>query len=429
MPAVVRRVFHPLGLLVILLFVSTGARAVWLGEPHSLVSDEVFYVNAARHIASLPSGSDDAYGRAPAGVDPNFEHPPLAKFIIAQSLRLFGNHAFAWRIPSVAMGTVAIAALYWLARSAGSTQWEALGAAGLMAADNMTMVYGRFATLDVFVVCFMIVGIGLYLRDRPWAAGAVIGVGACTKLIGLSAILVVVVIEALRGRDMGNPCPSGKDEDARPRRAAAGRLAACTFAAAIVFLVVLAALDHAVTRFPDPVTHTRQMLNYAERTTFQLEAQARGTWTQGQLAPVARPWEWLVNGGTFTLFHKEAAPPGQPGSERRVEVFQARVTPAILWLAVPAWLFAAVQALRRRDPRSILVAAWCSAVFGILVAVVLRGRITYIYYAVILLPGVYIGIARLVAAFRFRRAATAVYIIVVAGFLVTMFPFRTLTRG
>ncbi len=415
---------NPLVLLVLLVVVSTGARGAWLSVPKTLAGDEVFYVNAARHIASFPSGADDSYALEPAALDPNFEHPPLAKMIIAGSMRLLGNNPVGWRLPSVVFGALAVALMYWLARTVGAGQWESLGAAGLMAADNMTMAYGRFATLDIFVVVFVMLGVGLYLRKHPWWAGVVLGVGACTKLIGLSALGVLGVMELLRRAQRRR----GLRPDLRvpgADRLVVGRLAACALASVLTYLVVLGALDQAVTGFNDPVTHTRQMLNYAERTTFQLEAQSRGTWTQGTLAPVTRPWEWLLNRGSFGLYHKEAAPAGQPGSERQLVKYEARITPAIIWLALPALLLAAVRAWARADDVSNLALAWFSAIFVLLVAVVLRDRVSYLYYVVILLPGIYLALARAFTRRHVPRLVSLAYIAAIVASVVAMYPFRT----
>ncbi|MGQ0744475.1 MAG: phospholipid carrier-dependent glycosyltransferase [Acidimicrobiales bacterium] len=410
---------------------STASRAVWLGQPATLVGDEVFYVNAARHIASIPPGADDAYALEPLGLDPNFEHPPLAKVIMAGSMRLLGNTAVGWRLPSVIFGTLAVALIYWLARGAGAGPWESVGAAALMAADNMTLAYGRFATLDIFVVVFMMLGVGLYLRGHPWWAGAVLGLGATAKLVGLAAVVVLAVMEMLRRaqrrRGLAPDRPAGSSASSSSSSSGAevlGRLAACALVSAVTYLVVLGTLDQAVTRFDDPVTHTRQMLNYAERTTFALEAQSRGTWTQGTLAPVSRPWEWILNRGAFGLYHKEAAPPGQPGSERQLAKFESRITPAIVWLALPALLLAALRSWSRGDDVSNLVVAWFAAVFGLLVAVVLRDRVSYIYYVVILLPGVYVGLARLFSRRHVPWPVSAAFVLVMFASTVALFPLR-----
>jgi hypothetical protein len=195
-------------LLVALCLASTGIRAAWLGDPcrspcrtaadHVLVFDESYYVNAARVIAGIHPPAGATYAAAPLGVDPNAEHPQLAKLVIAGSIELFGDGPFAWRLGSVLFGTLAIAGIFALVRAAGGGPWVALGAAALMAADNLLIVHGRIGTLDIYALAAMVWGVTLYLRKHPLIAGVVLGVGACMKLVGAYALLVLVILEALR---------------------------------------------------------------------------------------------------------------------------------------------------------------------------------------------------------------------------------------
>ena len=167
-------------LLVLLCVVSTAARTAWLGAPcrdpcrtpaaHILVFDEAYYVNAARVIAGVPVPPGAAYAGAPAGVDPNSEHPQLAKLVIAGSIELLGDRPLAWRLGSIVFGTLAMLGVFVLVVSAGGGRWLALGAAALIAADNLQVVHGRIGTLDVYVLAAMIWAAALYLRagtSRP----------------------------------------------------------------------------------------------------------------------------------------------------------------------------------------------------------------------------------------------------------------------
>lgn len=167
----------PLALLAVLAVLSLGARAAWLGEPcrvschsaadHVLIFDEAYYVNAARVIAGVRPAPGQPYAGAPAGVDPNAEHPQLAKLIIAGSIELLGDGPLAWRLGSLVMGSLAILGLFALVRGAGGGRWLALGACTLMATDNLMLVHGRIGTLDVYALAAMIWGVALYLRGQP----------------------------------------------------------------------------------------------------------------------------------------------------------------------------------------------------------------------------------------------------------------------
>src|SRR5688572_1912421 len=76
----------PTRLLWLLLLASLLLRLLWLGRPDgSLIFDEKYYVNAGRMLAGIPP-QPDIYQDRTIGLDPNREHPPLAKLIEAASI-------------------------------------------------------------------------------------------------------------------------------------------------------------------------------------------------------------------------------------------------------------------------------------------------------------------------------------------------------
>lgn len=410
----------PPALLGALLLASLGLRLVWISNPNALIFDESYYVNAARTIAGVPVPADQPYAHAPSGLDPNTEHAPLGKLLIAASIELFGDVPLGWRAPSVLFGTLAILAMYWMARSAGAGSWVALGAAGLMAADNLFLVHGRIGTLDIFIVAFMLAGAALYLRGRPIWAGIVLGIGACTKVVGLSALVVLAVAELLPraraawGRSPGQAVGPG----------GLSALAACALAAAVSYLVLLGALDRSVTRFPDPLAHTRHMAEYAGRLTRPAAAVARAAAPE-TLSPVSSPWQWPLNREPINYYRRLAAPPGQPGSDRVLVFFQGRMTPFIIWLAVPAFAFASYRAWAYGDKTSMVAFAWCLGTFLPFVVLSLRDRVGYLYYMLIVLPGVYLALAESFARCRPPRVVMLAYAGMVVFSFAALFPFRT----
>ena len=185
---------RPLALLAAVTLLSLGLRIALINEPcrspcrtandHLLVFDEVYYVNAARVIAGITPPADQKYHDAPLGDDPNAEHPQLVKVLMAGSIEAFGDNPFAWRLPSLLFGTIAILAMFALVRAAGGGDALALTAATLMAADNLLLVHGRIGTLDVPVLALMLCAGIAYLRGRPLVAGVLVGIGTAMKLVG-----------------------------------------------------------------------------------------------------------------------------------------------------------------------------------------------------------------------------------------------------
>src|ERR1022692_4951684 len=94
--SVLRAPWMPVAGLVVVSVLSLTARAAWLSDPcanpcrgpaaHSLIFDEVYYVNAARRIDGIAVPGNQSYAGTPAGQDPNSEHPQFAKLVISGAI-------------------------------------------------------------------------------------------------------------------------------------------------------------------------------------------------------------------------------------------------------------------------------------------------------------------------------------------------------
>src|SRR6185295_16007438 len=138
------------------------------------------------------------YAGSPVGLDPNMEHPPLGKLILALSMLVFGDNGIGWRIPSVIAGMTALGAVYLIVRAAGETVWLAILAVAFLAFDNLTLVHGRIGTLDMLVLAPMLVGAWLALRERWVLAGIFLAVALLVKLTAVFGLLAILTILAIR---------------------------------------------------------------------------------------------------------------------------------------------------------------------------------------------------------------------------------------
>lgn len=432
----------PLATLGVVCVLSIAARVAWLGEPcrtpcrsagdHVLVFDEVYYVNAARVIAGLRPPAGMPYATAPAGDDPNSEHPQLAKLIIAGSIELFGDGPLAWRLGSVLFGTLSILGMYVLVRSAAGGRWLGVGAAALMASDNLLLVHERIGTLDVYALAAMIWGVAMYLRGRRLLAGIVIGIGACTKLVALYALPVLALFELLRlvSARAGPSALAGSPRQPRIVGRAAARIAACTVTAATTFIALLAVLDRVAPPYDPnkhrlvaagPFAHLAHMLSYA----------ASQTSPGGPRGIASYPWEWLGDYKPIVYLYINPAQPSR-GLEHvhPAAHFLGMVSPPILILALPALALAVRSLLRGRlRPERIrdvglLGLAWFVGTFvPFELLSVIWSRTSYLYYMVVVMPGIYILVADLVARVSPRPWVTVAWITLVGLAAVAMYPF------
>jgi hypothetical protein len=479
-----RRPWLPIALLIVVCLVSTAARIAWIGEPcrapcttpadHILVFDETYYVNAARVIAGLRPPPGDNYAGAPAGVDPNSEHPQLAKLVIAGSIDLLGDRPLAWRLGSIVFGTLAILGMFFLARSAGGGRWLALGAACLMATDNLELVHGRIATLDVYVLAAIVWGVALYLRGRFLAAGVAIGVGAAFKEVAPYALVALAIFEALRFLEL---------------RTAAGRRAlrfgACALTSAGVFVALLAIMERVAPPY-DPQTRSLVGGGPLGQIAHMVSYAAGQTSLHGPQGIASYPWEWLFDYKPIAyLYINPRSPADGLFHVHPAAHFLGVVSPPILLLALPALVIAARRVLRgARAPAGgdgrtrgfwesgesgefgefgesgefggadgadgaggagasaatrvvgatdrtrrvgTLGLAWC---LGTLVPYellsLLDARTSYLYYMVIVMPGIYLVVADLVAGHLGDWRILAVWVGCVVVAAVGMYPFTPL---
>jgi predicted membrane-bound dolichyl-phosphate-mannose-protein mannosyltransferase len=429
---------RPLALLALVTLLSLGLRIALIDEPcrtlcrtadaHLLVFDEVYYVNAARVIAGITPPTDQKYRGVPLGDDPNSEHPQLVKVMIAGSIELFGDNPFAWRLPSLLLGTIAILAMFALVRAAGGSDWLALVAATLMAADNLALVHGRIATLDVPALALMLGAAIAYLRGRPLVAGILIGIGTAMKLVAPYLLVVVVLLELFRA------LPELRSAAWPVVRGAARRIEWCVAGAAATFIALLALLDRLAPPFDpvamqrlggSPFTHLSHMLSYG----------ASQTSPNGPTGIASYPWDWLVDLKPITYLNINPDHPA-PGllHIHPAAHFIGVISPAIMLLALPSLVFVAWRVLAARRGRLLvdgevpaLALAWSLGTFlPFVVLSIVFSRTSYLYYMVVVMPGIYLAVGDVLVRWRRHWPWLALWGIALVGSLVALYPFTPL---
>jgi len=114
-----------------------------LGHMHSTYFDEIYYPRTAyEFIHGL-----DVY---------EWTHPPLGKIIISWGIQIFGMTPFGWRFMNVLSGILALIPLYFMAKALLKSSFWAGFATFIFAFDFMHFVQSRIATLDSFVLLFIV---------------------------------------------------------------------------------------------------------------------------------------------------------------------------------------------------------------------------------------------------------------------------------
>jgi hypothetical protein len=287
------------------------------------------------------------------------------------------------------------------------------------------LVHGRIATLDVYAVSLMLVAAALYLRSSPLLAGLALGVGACTKLVALYLLVALALFELarlLRSRRDGASVSWWLE----PRLRAFALFAGAGAVTLVALLWLLDALVPAydpgthVTYSGDPFSHLGHMLDYALKLRSAPSA----------VGIASSPWQWLLD--QQPIDYARVAVNTFAGhsliASRVLVLFRGEITPFVIFVAVPAVFAAAWSGWSRRDDVALVGACWAIGTFAPFVLQVDVGhRTSYIYYMLIVLPGVYITAAWLFSPSRVPPAATLGWAATLVYGFIHLYPLRNLS--
>lgn len=148
--------------LFILTIFNLGIRLFRIDSPaRSFFDERAFYIEGAKSYLT-------------GFADPNLEHPPLGKEIMALSIKFFGDNPWGWRVPSVLFGTIGILLTYLLAKKIFGSTKIALVSALLLTFDFLWFVHSRIGLLEIFLAVFCLTAVyflwGFYQKSN-WKNG------------------------------------------------------------------------------------------------------------------------------------------------------------------------------------------------------------------------------------------------------------------
>ena len=396
----------------VLLLAAVVLRSLWLSVPaRGLIFDEAYYVNAARIILGLPASSH--YADSPLGLDPNTEHPPLGKLLMAGSMSIFGDDPLGWRLPSIVAGLVALVVVFEIVRRTDRSAWLAVLVVALVSFDNLTYVHGRIGTLDMMVLAPMLIGSLLALQRRWLLAGIAIGVALLFKITALYALLAVGMWLLFTDG------PAWWRRRRIPLRELAGPVV-FVVAAAVVFVGGLAVLDARYTTFTSPFDHIAQMVSYGA------SLQTRVS-TAACPAADSQPWQWLFNECQIQYYRIDVTV--KAGEEVLTKVptidFRGALNPLLVGAIPIAALFTAWYAWRTRNQLAIWAITWTAANYLPYIPLALfTNRIMYIYYVLPLVPALAAGVALLLVRSGLPSPIRWGFLLAYLAGFIAYFPYR-----
>jgi dolichyl-phosphate-mannose--protein O-mannosyl transferase len=152
-------------LLITLLLFSFFFRTFRLATPARYIFDEVYHVVTIKaYSQNNPAGYEWWHQPPEPNTAYDWLHPPLAKLIQATSIKLFGDHSLAWRLPSAIFGTLSILALYLFALAIFKKPTLALISAFIFSLDGLQLTMSRITMNDIFLTTWLIFALKFFYQ-------------------------------------------------------------------------------------------------------------------------------------------------------------------------------------------------------------------------------------------------------------------------
>ena len=397
-----------------LFVISAALRLIWLDKPPGLlIFDESYYVNVARIILRLPQ-QPNVFPNAIPGIDSvNQEHPLLAKLLIALSMSIIGDNGWGWRIPSVVFGLLSIFILYLLLKKTAKSPLIALMGTFLFSFDTLVFVHSRIATLDIFVLGFMLLGFYWYFSNRMNLSALGMALATLCKISGLYGILTLGTFHL--GREL---LSRGRKVDWQSLLSVFEKYAIVYL---VSFIVLMAVLGFFWAGYKNPFEHLSHIYSY----TFALRApdvrKATDIWSY--------PWEWLVDqvkihyaSVNVSVFTDHDVARTYPSVD-----FIGAMNPTIVFLTIPAMAYNVYRYHETRSEFSLFMLAWFAMTYlPYFPAAIFGHRIMYIFYFLNTVPAVAASVAGMIIDQAPPRIIVVFYVAaVIIGFYM-MFPFKVI---
>jgi len=355
----------------------------------------------------------------------NFEHPPLAKVLVALGIAALGDNTNGWRISSMLAGSLSIPLLYFIAHRLSNDRKLSLLAAGFLSLDTLFFAQSSVAMLDVPEVFFALAAFAVYLygfRIGPanWRilSGAILGLSILSKETGVFLLGTLVTYHVLFA---GGPL--------RTRAKGAIELVGASL---VIFAIGLQVYDSLYTTYPVFTDQIRYILSFGSSFRSPTPLPILGILANNQLVrnfvigaqgcmSCARsgPFDWL------TLYY----PISFLSLPQQNFTFYLTADVPLVW-AVYAWVPLSVLSLWRfrgglgAGPARLGAFALIWFLWNYVPYIVLYafGRYMFVWYLIPAVPAISLGAAYLSTRGWFPRWLLVAYVAVVVIWFLVFFP-------
>jgi dolichyl-phosphate-mannose--protein O-mannosyl transferase len=166
-----------------------------LGSPPNEYFDEVYHAFTAKVMMHA-----DAYkawewwNTPPAGFAYEWTHPPLAKLGMVLGMLVFGQNSFGYRILGALLGVISVLLVYLIAKELFKDEVISLLSAGVFSLDGLALVMSRIGMNDSYMLCFALLSIYLFLRQKNFLSALLFGLSLASKWSAIWAIPILGIL-------------------------------------------------------------------------------------------------------------------------------------------------------------------------------------------------------------------------------------------
>jgi predicted membrane-bound dolichyl-phosphate-mannose-protein mannosyltransferase len=328
----------------------------------------------------------------------NWEHPPLAKYLIGLIMYYIGDYPAYWRIPVILTGALTVVLVFLIVHKITGSILASLITSILVLVDPMSRALFSIALLDGYVALFTTIALYLTIQRRYREALLTTLIGGCFKASALFTTIPLIILVAR--------------EDAVSR----GRsvlvfiksLVKYTALSAILYTSLLVIVSIPVMNYMG----ITQWFNYALIGAVKWHASTKCV---GAGCPISSaPWDWFIGLNSFPLYIYP------DGSVLYASGFYPLWSLSLILLI----LFTPLLYTRERV-YGYIVLLFLGTLLGYIGLWIIGGRSQYSFYAVHFTPLVYINLAfiftKILPREELVREALGEWIRVISGIISKIF--------
>jgi predicted membrane-bound dolichyl-phosphate-mannose-protein mannosyltransferase len=173
------KAYKPFLIILSLFIIAYLIRMFTIPFPPDTMSDEKFYVTAAKSII-------------PTGHDTNPEHPPLGKYLIGLGILIFGDNSFGWRFIGALLGSIIPPLIYLIGMRVYNEKVGLLSGVFLLL-DPLTYAMSCIAMLDIYLAFFVTCAFLAFVYQRYYMSAVLFGLACSVKFSAVFSICGVMM--------------------------------------------------------------------------------------------------------------------------------------------------------------------------------------------------------------------------------------------